>query len=102
MLALCSMTLGQRMRQSVSVHTNLLLFSALAIYVYRDVWPLATYTKEPLDMNPPWFTWASVSLLAFSGLIIPLFTPHQYIPLDPNVCVDFRAFRKGTHDMSCF
>jgi hypothetical protein len=45
----------------MTTHANILLFSALTIYVYRDVWPLATYTEEPLDLNPAWFTWASVA-----------------------------------------
>lgn len=75
-------------------HLNLLLGFNLAIYIYRDVWPLATFTEDPLDVNPPWFTWASIMLLTVAGFIIPVFIPKEYIPIDLKVCfhLTFQCF----------
>lgn len=84
MLALFSVTLTRRLRTTTTHHLNTLLLIAFSIYFYRDIWPYATFTTEPLDMRYPWFTWSSIALLFFSGLLIPLTVPHEYVPLDAN------------------
>lgn len=85
MLAFFNVVLARRLQANLALHLNILLLSALAIYTYRDVWPLATFTREPLDLNPAWFTWTSIALLTLSGVVVPILIPHEYIPIDPNV-----------------
>nr|GAT52228.1 ATP-binding cassette transporter [Mycena chlorophos] len=68
-------------RQNLVRHINTVLFTAFAVYVYRDVVPLATFTLKPLDHGPK--IAVKVALLAFTAVVIPLLTPRQYIPVDP-------------------
>lgn len=58
----------------------------LAVFIYRDVWPLATYEQVPEDatVEGPIF-WAKLAILAIIALVVPLFVPTKYIPLDPEV-----------------
>ena len=66
-------------------HNNLVLFIALIVYVYRDVWPLATYTEIPLDESEGALLWTKLAVLFTTAMIIPLFVPRQYVPVDPKV-----------------
>jgi len=64
---------------------HLLLFLALCTYTYRDLYPLITYTKHPLDPDylPQPIVWTRFSLLTLVGLALPLLQPSQYRPVDP-------------------
>ncbi|KAJ7667031.1 hypothetical protein B0H17DRAFT_1210523 [Mycena rosella] len=64
-------------------HVNCVLFSAFCVYLYRDILPLATFTGVPEDLHEGPRLWAQIALLFISGVAIPLFTPRQYIPVDP-------------------
>ncbi|KAJ7697209.1 P-loop containing nucleoside triphosphate hydrolase protein [Mycena rosella] len=64
-------------------HVNSVLFVAFCVYVYRDILPLATFTGVPEDLHEGPRLWAKIVLLFISGVAIPLFTPRQYIPVDP-------------------
>ncbi|KAJ7283175.1 P-loop containing nucleoside triphosphate hydrolase protein [Mycena rebaudengoi] len=81
-LALLS-TKSTRTRQRLVRHANTVLFVAFAVYVYRDVFPLATFTRVPEDLPEGPILWAKISLLFATAVIVPLFTPRQYIPVDP-------------------
>ncbi|KAJ3519232.1 hypothetical protein NMY22_g13302 [Coprinellus aureogranulatus] len=48
-----------------------------------NIWPLATYTKEPADRAEGWLMWANLATLAFTSIIIPTFIPNVYTPVDP-------------------
>lgn len=76
-----------RVRQSVVIarHLNAVLLSSWAVYVYRDIWPLATVTLQPLDASEGSLFWVRFALLTIAGAVIPLVVPHPYIPLDPAV-----------------
>lgn len=76
-----------RVRQSAVVarHLNAVLLSSWAVYVYRDVWPLATVTLQPLDASQGPLFWARFALLTVAGVVIPLVIPLPYVPLDPAV-----------------
>ncbi|KZT67065.1 P-loop containing nucleoside triphosphate hydrolase protein [Daedalea quercina L-15889] len=63
-------------------HLNAVLFSIWAVYVYRDVWPLATYNLQPLDTSEGPLFWVRFTLLTVSGVVVPLVIPHAYIPFD--------------------
>jgi hypothetical protein len=64
-------------------HTNTVLFTAFAVYTYRDVWPLATYGHGPVDIAEGSLLWAKLAVLTVAAVIIPLLIPRQYIPIDP-------------------
>lgn len=68
-----------------SMHLGFILFATLAVYLYRDIWPLCTFTLAPADINEGPFLWARVALLTVSAVFIPLFVPRQYVPVDPKV-----------------
>ena len=61
---------------------------AFTIYVYRDIWPLATFNLRPADLADGPLLWAKIGLLTFTAVIIPLFIPRQYTPIDPKVCFE--------------
>ncbi|KAJ7283178.1 P-loop containing nucleoside triphosphate hydrolase protein [Mycena rebaudengoi] len=82
LLALLS-TNSTRTRQQLIRHANTVLFVAFAVYVYRDVFPLATFTRLPEDLHEGPILWAKISLLFATAIVVPLFTPRQYIPADP-------------------
>lgn len=62
-----------------------MLFVTWAVYVYRDIWPLATYYLTPADV-PNSFFWASFSVLTAAAAVVPLIIPRKYIPFNPKVC----------------
>ncbi|KDR83050.1 hypothetical protein GALMADRAFT_866663 [Galerina marginata CBS 339.88] len=61
----------------------IVLLSALGVYIYRDIWPLATYTEHPKDTAHDEFLWYKIALLSFTAAVVPLFVPRRYIPVDP-------------------
>jgi hypothetical protein len=71
----------------VSLHLAMLLLVIFAVYSYRDIWPLMTFTLSPLDSAGGWLTWSRVILVSFLTVFLPLITPREYIPLDPQVCL---------------
>ncbi|KAF8885695.1 multidrug resistance-associated ABC transporter [Gymnopilus junonius] len=75
--------ISSKWSRTLTRHFNFVLLIALGVYLYRDVWPLATYTKQPMDTSEGRLLWAKLSILTFTAVIIPLFIPRQYIPVDP-------------------
>ncbi|EMD41587.1 hypothetical protein CERSUDRAFT_79219 [Gelatoporia subvermispora B] len=74
---------GQTTRRIACRHLATLLAVTWGVYMYRDVWPLATYSLSPFDASEGWVLWVKVALLTVAGVVIPLTAPRQYIPLDP-------------------
>ncbi|KAJ6587826.1 hypothetical protein B0H10DRAFT_2233874 [Mycena sp. CBHHK59/15] len=70
-------------RHGIVRHVNCVLFSSFCVYLYRDFLPLATFTRVPEDASEGRILWAKITLLFLTAVIIPLFTPRQYIPVDP-------------------
>ncbi|KAJ7662659.1 hypothetical protein DFH06DRAFT_1471446 [Mycena polygramma] len=64
-------------------HVNLVLGVQMAFYVYRDVYPLATYTKFPLDSDEGGILWVKIALLFVAAVGVPLTVPRAYVPVDP-------------------
>jgi ABC-type multidrug transport system fused ATPase/permease subunit len=58
---------------------------AWGVYAYRDLYPLITYSKHPMDPDylPQPVVWTRFSLLTIVGVLIPAFQPSQYRPVDP-------------------
>ena len=71
----------------MSCHNNFVLFVTFAVYFYRDIWPLATYTEKPIDVSKDTLLWTKVIVLFGTAVVIPLLVPRQYVPVDPKVIV---------------
>ncbi|KAF9480291.1 multidrug resistance-associated ABC transporter [Pholiota conissans] len=69
--------------QSITRHNNFVLLTTFTLYAYRDVWPLATYSGGPIDAYEGPLLWVKLAILTVVAVIIPLFIPRQYIPVDP-------------------
>ncbi|KIK08096.1 hypothetical protein K443DRAFT_672979 [Laccaria amethystina LaAM-08-1] len=81
-LALVSLT-SKKWNTLFTRHNVGVLLVALAVYLYRDVWPLATYTLTPIDASEGSLLWAKLGVLCFTAAFIPLFIPRVYEPVDP-------------------
>jgi len=69
-LALVAIT-ARRTRTSVaSFHLSSLLLVTFSVYVYRDVWPLLTFTLVPADRWEGALLWAKIGLLSVPGIVI--------------------------------
>ncbi|KAJ7576855.1 multidrug resistance-associated ABC transporter [Mycena floridula] len=64
-------------------HVNLVLGAELAVFTYRDVFPLATFTKVPMDLDQGSLIWVKIGLLFVTAVMAPLLAPRVYVPLDP-------------------
>ncbi|KAG8215620.1 hypothetical protein J3R82DRAFT_7488 [Butyriboletus roseoflavus] len=65
----------------VSAHLTIVLSTLFAVYGYRDIWPLLTFTEQPIDSCEGLLLWAKLATLTV-GAVYPLFSPRLYIPLD--------------------
>ncbi|KAF9014580.1 P-loop containing nucleoside triphosphate hydrolase protein [Hymenopellis radicata] len=65
-----------------STHAVFVLLIFAITYIYRDLFPFATYTQKPLDASDGWRLWTLVALLVLSGIVLPALTPAEYTPLD--------------------
>ncbi|PPQ77068.1 hypothetical protein CVT25_014881 [Psilocybe cyanescens] len=68
----------------VKFHVAVLL-SILGVYAYRDIWPLSTYALQPADKAEGNILWVKIALLTVTAVIIPIFIPHPYVPVDPKI-----------------
>ncbi|KAJ3556484.1 hypothetical protein NM688_g2007 [Phlebia brevispora] len=84
LLALGSVLCNASLSRIVVRHLALVLVTVWAVFCYRDLWPLATYTLKPLDAAEGWLIWTKIGLLTFAGAAVPLLVPRQYIPVDPS------------------
>ncbi|KAF5324170.1 hypothetical protein D9619_011326 [Psilocybe cf. subviscida] len=64
-------------------YNNALLFGTFAVFAYRDLWPLATYTLSPQDAGEGPILWFKISTLFIIAVAVPLCTPRKYVPVDP-------------------
>ena len=67
----------------IHVHLGTVLFATWATFVYRDIYPLATYDKPPVDIPLDPLFWPKFGLLTLVGVVVPLLIPNPYIPVDP-------------------
>ncbi|CAG8751921.1 15164_t:CDS:2, partial [Acaulospora colombiana] len=81
-LALCTLALPKRLRRPAKNHLVTLLLATWGVYIYRDLWPLATYTLHPIDPKH-WTTWTAIGLLTVVGIFVPFLMPHEYVPVEP-------------------
>ncbi|KAJ7785923.1 hypothetical protein B0H16DRAFT_1657372 [Mycena metata] len=82
-LAIVTVSAKRRWSQVAVKHLNTVLLLTTAVYVYRDVFPLVTYRLVPQDLAEGWIIWAKAIALIVATVIIPLFIPRLYVPVDP-------------------
>ena len=75
-----------RLARSAGIHLTFVLLASCTVYGVRDIWPLMTYTLQPLDIQEGVLLWVKIALLVMSGVVVPLVSPRQYTPADPQVC----------------
>jgi hypothetical protein len=69
----------------VTRHLNTLLVVTFFTYVYRDLFPLATFNQHPLDIDEGWFLWTKFLIITTVGVFLPFFAPRG-VSLDVKVC----------------
>lgn len=74
-----------RFSQLVSAHLTVLLLTLFAVYTYRDIWPLLTFTEKPIDSCEGPLLWGKLAALTVGAVVYPLFSPRLYIPVDAKV-----------------
>ncbi|OSD04422.1 multidrug resistance-associated ABC transporter [Trametes coccinea BRFM310] len=83
LLAFISVISRPSLSNLASKHVALVLLATWAVYFYRDLWPLATFTLQPVDAAEGAFLWVKLSLLTLAAVLVPLFCPRPYVPVDP-------------------
>ncbi|KAF7797051.1 hypothetical protein EIP86_008243 [Pleurotus ostreatoroseus] len=72
---------AHRVAGAASSHLTFVSTVTFLIYAYRNLWPLMTFTLEPLDAALSPLLWVKLALTAAIGIALPLFEPYPYIPL---------------------
>ncbi|THU87013.1 hypothetical protein K435DRAFT_804660 [Dendrothele bispora CBS 962.96] len=47
------------------------------------------YTLEPVDTCEGSYLWAKIGILGFMVIVLPLFTPREYVPVDLRICLKY-------------
>ncbi|KAI5824338.1 P-loop containing nucleoside triphosphate hydrolase protein [Schizophyllum commune Tattone D] len=81
-LACAALSRGPLVRPS-TLHLNAILLVALAVYVVRDLAPLALYGGRPSDAAGP-LLWLTIGLLFVTGIVLPLLCPRTHVPVNPD------------------
>ncbi|KAJ4490432.1 hypothetical protein J3R30DRAFT_3666905 [Lentinula aciculospora] len=53
-------------------HANTIWLICFLVLGYRDLYPLATFDLEPLDIEEGWLIWVKIALLFILAILIPL------------------------------
>lgn len=84
-LAFCTVATRRKLAAITEDHLIVVLTTTFAVFLYRDVWPLMTFTQTPEDWRMRGLLWTQVILLGFAAVFVPLAIPKAYTPLDPKV-----------------
>ena len=71
-------------------HVSWILVLVWGTYMYRDVYPLATLNKAPIDTAEGPIFYAKFALLTIAAVLVPIFVPRKYVPANPKVRPRFR------------
>ncbi|KAJ6598427.1 P-loop containing nucleoside triphosphate hydrolase protein [Mycena vulgaris] len=82
-LASVSLCVTPPWKKTLQRHLCLVLLVVVVTYVYRDIYPLATFTQAPRDLSEGWILWTKLGLIGLAAVILPLVEPRQYMPVDP-------------------
>ncbi|CAE6514065.1 unnamed protein product [Rhizoctonia solani] len=82
LLAILSLTLAQGLQIVANFHLVVLLLAAFSVQAWEYLVPLALSNQNPAD-SYGWLIWLHAGLLGFVAVVVPLWIPRLYIPLDP-------------------
>ncbi|KAF9650725.1 multidrug resistance-associated ABC transporter [Thelephora ganbajun] len=82
-LSIIAISARPRIANLANTHLVWVLFGTWLLFAYRDLYPLATFTLSPIDIEEGWLLWSKVGVLTFVATILPIVVPSQYIPFDP-------------------
>ena len=80
-------------------HASWILVLVWGAYIYRDVYPLATFDKTPADIADGPYLYAKFALLTIAAVLVPLFVPRKYVPFNTKVRLN-HCMRLGRSDDS--
>lgn len=81
-MAALNVVLPATLARRVSPHATIGMFLVFCSFFYRDVWPLLTYDLRPQDPTTAGL-WLQILFAGIGGILLPVFEPHPYIPVDP-------------------
>jgi hypothetical protein len=81
-MAALNVILPASLARHVSPHATIGMLAVFCSFFYRDVWPLVTYDLSPQDPTTAGL-WLQVLFSGAGGILLPLFEPYPYIPVDP-------------------
>ncbi|KIJ49985.1 hypothetical protein M422DRAFT_246356 [Sphaerobolus stellatus SS14] len=70
-------------RAVFKLNLTVLLALSWIVLAVRDLTPLCTFHGRPVDDANGGVLWALIATLTFVGVVTPLITPRQYVPVDP-------------------
>ncbi|PIL29334.1 ATP-binding cassette transporter [Ganoderma sinense ZZ0214-1] len=79
-------------------HASWILLLVWIVYIYRDVYPLATLDTTPSDISEGPFLYAKFALLTIAAVLVPLFVPRKYIPFNAKASCSSHYMRSHTSD----
>ncbi|KAE9406408.1 P-loop containing nucleoside triphosphate hydrolase protein [Gymnopus androsaceus JB14] len=80
---LSAVTVSIRWRAVLTRHLGIVLLVTWIVYGYYDLFPLATFAQSPSHSCQGWLLWTKIGILTFTGIVIPLAIPREYVPVDP-------------------
>lgn len=80
----------------LAYHRRIIMLATLAVFTYRDLWPLATFDQSPTDGQLGWMAWARVALVFYCGAIVPLVLPGVYVAVDPEVPISLQPYQSDS------
>jgi hypothetical protein len=84
-LAVISVSAKPRWSRLVTRHINAIMLTLFGVYVYRDLWPMATFSLNPKDVSEGPILIAKAIVLFITAVGVPLLIPRQYVAVDPKV-----------------
>ncbi|KIJ23038.1 hypothetical protein M422DRAFT_105687, partial [Sphaerobolus stellatus SS14] len=70
-------------RAVFKLNLSVLLVLSWIVLAVRDLAPLCTFHGSPVDDANGGVLWALITTLTVVGILTPLITPRQYVPVDP-------------------
>ncbi|KAM5539771.1 hypothetical protein V8D89_006584 [Ganoderma adspersum] len=73
---------GPSLNGRAYAHVSTIVALVWSAYIYRDVYPLATLDKTPVDSAEGPILYARFALLTIAAVLVPAFVPRKYVPLN--------------------
>jgi hypothetical protein len=84
-----------------SKHGTFVLLLALLPYLLRDIWPLLTYSRHPMDLAEGQALWWKITFLSTAAVVVPVLEPKSKVPntlsQDSVVFVTYKAIAAYRH-----